>query len=162
MADPIDVIANFVGVGFAHDDWWALGLVGKVDWSGLPSRVQGGEAFGVDGVSCIEGGFSKRSFKFPFMVWNYSTPGQRDYAMMQMELKQGGVGAFKANTAAYTIISLPDVRFAELVPGRSGYDPIHLFWREMFLTFEQLSPIPADNNGQGNGGGTFGNGAGGP
>lgn len=162
MPDPEDFISSFNLVGFAHDDWWAVGLVGQVDWSEWEVRVQEGAAFGVDGISTIEGGFGKRVFQFPFWIWGFTSPAQRDYAVMQMELKQGGVGPFKANTSLYTIINLPDVRFANLKPGRSGVDATHGFYRELFLTFQQLAPIPAFNNGEGNGGGTFGDGDGGP
>lgn len=146
--------------GIIHSGYSAVGIIGEVDWGEWDFASQKSFAFGVDGSSSIEGGFKMRPFTFPFMYWGYLTPGDRDFSWMQMELNIGTVGDFQANTAAFIIISLTNVRFAGVKPGRSGWDPTHGHWRQLFMSYEQLAPVVSVTGGQSGGSGSFGGGSG--
>ena len=143
--------------GFELGDLVVVGLIGEVDWDEMDTAVQESAAFGLDGVSVMEGGFRKRNFSFPFMYYGYATPADRDFSLMQLELFVGTVETLNGYTPTFQIISLANVRLAGIKFGRPGWDALHGFWRQIFLRFEQLAPVPSiDSFNLGGGGGTLG------
>lgn len=117
-----------------------LGMIQDIEWGEWLVAVQRASAFGVDGTSVIHGGLVIREFTVPMIVMGYASTAQRDGDLAQFELRLGKVGMFQADTAFETVAYLPDVRMAALRQGLGRSDAIHGYWRQIWITFEQLRP----------------------
>lgn len=117
------------------------GLVMKNQWAPVIVDLQETHAFGVEGVSSVQGALVSRDVDVPIIVQGYGSQKIRDDAILVIEKLSGSEGKLEIRVGGGVVIfsQAANVKLEAVQRGDPGFDATHGYWRVLVFTFKMLA-----------------------